>query len=389
MPVYAIAVMAVGALIVSFQIYFPIPLLPLLAEQYDVTLSAAGWISGAFGFSYALGFLIFGPLSDSFGRKRMMVWGMPALVAATAALWQVTSFEGVIALRIVQGFAAATFAPTAIVYIAATVPEKLRPTALAVVGGSFLLSALLGQIFGSALGGSGDLSTIFALGALAYIAFGILLVLLPAEPRAPGGITPAQVYRALPGLLRNPLLVRGFIIGFTILGSFVGYYAAISIHLGDVVRNAGFDMIEVRYFGLPGLAFTFFSGPIIRRWTAARVARTGFIIAATGLIISGATSTLAIVLAGNVIFVAGIALCVPAMISYITALSPANNGLIIAVYSFNMFIGASLGPQLVVGLQSLGFFVTCLVFAAILLAMGAVIRAAPARNDSIESAAAD
>jgi cyanate permease len=142
-------------------------------------------------------------------------------------------------------------------------------------------------------------------------------------------------------------------------------------------------MIEVRYFGLPGLAFTFFSGPIIRRWTAARVARTGFIIAAIGLIISGATLTLAVVLAGSVIFVAGIALCVPAMISFITSLSPANNGLIIAVYSFNMFIGASLGPQLVVGLRSLGFFVTCLVFAAVLVSMSAVIRAAPAKGNSV------
>ena len=379
--------MAVGALIVSFQIYYPIPLLPLLAAHYDVSLSAAGWISGAFGLSYALGFLIFGPLAGSFGRRRMMIWGMAALVAATAALWRVNGFEGVIALRIVQGLTAATFSPVAVVYIAETVPEKLRPTALAVVGGSFLLSALLGQIFGSAFGGSGDLTVIFALSALAYVAFGILLVLLPAEPRAPGGITPAQVYRALPGLLRNPFLARAFVIGFTILGTFVGYYAAISIHLGDLVRNAGFGMIEVRYFGLPGLILTFFAGPIIRRWTAARVARAGFIIAATGLVISGAAPTLAIVLAGNVIFVAGIALCVPAMIFYITALSPANNGLIIAVYSFNMFIGASLGPQLVVAMRSLGFFAVCLVFAAILLAMGAVIRAAPAPSDGLGSAA--
>ena len=112
-PVYAIALMAVGALIVSFQIYYPIPLLPLLADHYDVSLSAAGWISGAFGLSYALGFLIFGPLSGSFGRRRMMIWGMAALVAATAALWRVNGFEGVIALRIVQGLAAATFSPNA------------------------------------------------------------------------------------------------------------------------------------------------------------------------------------------------------------------------------------------------------------------------------------
>lgn len=379
--------MAAGALIVSFQIYFPVPLIPHLADHYGVSLSAAGWISGAFGLSYAVGFMIFGPLSDSFGRKRMMVWGMVPLIVATAALWQVTSFEGVIALRIVQGLAAATFAPTAVVYIADSVPQNLRPTALAAIGGSFLSSALLGQIFGSAFGGSGDLANIFGVSAAAYVVFGILLVLLPTEPRARGPITPTQVYRALPGLLRHASLSRGFVIGLTILFSFVGYYAAVSIHLGEVVRSAGFEMIEVRYFGLPGMALTFFAGPIIRRWTAARVARTGFIIAALGLVISGATSTLAIVLAGSVIFVVGIALCVPAMISFITALSPANNGLIIAIYSFNMFIGASLGPQLVVGLQSLGFFVTCVVFAAVLLAMGAVIHAASERGDNVERTA--
>ena len=133
-PAYAIAAMAVGALIVSFQIYFPVPLIPLLVEHYGISLSAAGWISGAFGLSYALGFLIFGPLSDSFGRRSMMVWGMAALVITTAALWQIESFENVIALRVVQGLAASTYTPTAIAYVAETVPEKLRPTGLAIVG---------------------------------------------------------------------------------------------------------------------------------------------------------------------------------------------------------------------------------------------------------------
>ena len=64
-----------------------------------------------------------------------------------------------------------------------------------------------------------------------------------------------------------------------------------------------------------------------------------------------------------------------------------DNGLIIAVYSFNMFIGASLGPQLVVGLRSFGFFVTCLVFASVMIAMGAIMRAAPARSGGIGSTA--
>ena len=221
----------------------------------------------------------------------MMVWGIAPLVITTAALWQAGSFESIIVLRIVQGFAAATFTPTAIAYVAETIPEKLRPTALAIVGGSFLMSTLLGQIFGSAFGGSGDLTTIFVLSTAVYAILGIALILLPAEPRKLGSIAPAQVYRALPHLLRHPFLARGFVIGLTILFSFVGYYAAISIHLGDVVRDAGFDMIEIRYFGLPGLALTFFAGIIIRRFTAARVARTGFIIAALGLVISGATST--------------------------------------------------------------------------------------------------
>ena len=386
-PAYAIAAMAAGALFVSVQIYLPVPLIPVLADHYAISLSAAGWVSGAFGLSYAAGFLVFGPLSDSFGRRRMMVSGMAALVITSAALSQVTSFESVIALRIAQGFAAATFAPAALVYIAETLPARLRPTGLAIVGGSFLLSAILGQIFGSAFGGSGDLTTIFVLSTAGYAILGVVFVLLPAEPRARGRISPAQVYRALPQVLRHPFLARGFVIALTILFCFVGYYTAISIHLGDVVRDAGFDMIEIRYFGLPGIALTFFAGIIIRRWTAARVARTGFIIAATGLVISGATSTLTIVLLGSVIFVVGIALCVPSLIAYITVLSPANNGLIITVYSFNMFLGASLGPQLVAGMRSLGFFAVCLVFAAVMLAMGALIRAAPTQVDGIESAA--
>ena len=51
-------------LLLALGLRFAVPLIPQLALHYGVSLSAAGWISGAFGLSYAVGFMIFGPLTE-------------------------------------------------------------------------------------------------------------------------------------------------------------------------------------------------------------------------------------------------------------------------------------------------------------------------------------
>ena len=66
-----------AALLVLTQLYAAIPLVASVAVQLGGNMTFA--LSTVFGLCYALGFLVWGPLADLHGNKRVMVVGLVAL----------------------------------------------------------------------------------------------------------------------------------------------------------------------------------------------------------------------------------------------------------------------------------------------------------------------
>ncbi|MBO1005022.1 MFS transporter [Pseudogracilibacillus auburnensis] len=65
------------------------------------------WAGSPFSLSYAVSSLFSGPLSDRFGRKQAMFTGLLMLTISTFAVPIFNNSSWVIALRTIQGFAAA------------------------------------------------------------------------------------------------------------------------------------------------------------------------------------------------------------------------------------------------------------------------------------------
>ena len=75
-PVMApLALLVACALLVLMQLYVAIPLTPVVGTALGSGRAAAA-LGTAYSLSYALGLLIFGPLSDQYGRKVILVPGM-------------------------------------------------------------------------------------------------------------------------------------------------------------------------------------------------------------------------------------------------------------------------------------------------------------------------
>jgi len=72
-PILAMMILALSALLVVSQLYIPIPLIGLFSQTFQVTPATAVWIGSGFGFAYAAGFLVFGPLSDHLGRRNLLI----------------------------------------------------------------------------------------------------------------------------------------------------------------------------------------------------------------------------------------------------------------------------------------------------------------------------
>jgi YNFM family putative membrane transporter len=65
-----LVLLAVCGLLVPAQLYLAIPLATPVQVSFAASESAAAWTGSAFSLAYAIGFLVFGPLSDRIGRRR-------------------------------------------------------------------------------------------------------------------------------------------------------------------------------------------------------------------------------------------------------------------------------------------------------------------------------
>lgn len=89
----------------SLDLY--LPGLPQLADDLGASASAAQLTLTACLLGLAVGQLLSGPWSDAVGRRRPLVIGVGAYIAASLACAFATSIEALVALRFVQGLAGA------------------------------------------------------------------------------------------------------------------------------------------------------------------------------------------------------------------------------------------------------------------------------------------
>lgn len=116
-----------------------LPCLPALASDLNVPESAVQQTVTAFLFGFAVGMLFYGPMSDRYGRKRVLLQGIAVFTVASALCAMAESQSALIIWRIVQalGGGAAAALSRAIVKDVVDEPEAARMLA-PLLGGALL-----------------------------------------------------------------------------------------------------------------------------------------------------------------------------------------------------------------------------------------------------------
>ena len=379
-PVVApLTVLISCALLVLMQFYVAIPLVPVLAEAFGRGQPAAAAALGTtYGLAYALGFLIFGPLSDRYGRKQILVPGMAVLAIATAGLAVAPSLPIVAVLRFVQGLVAASFAAAGLAYIGEALPRRWRATGIGAISTAFLSAGILGQVYAQGVALRIGWRWVFGLAAPAFAiaAIAIAVVLLDIRHGQPESL--GHRYRELGRLAIRRDLALPNAASFWVLLSFVAMYAA----LAPILRNQfGLDdagVLLVRLAGLPAILLAPLAGWLVGRQGAPRVAVVGYLLAAVGLAAEAmSVGVLGALVIASVVFVLGVAAIVPAVIALIGARGRSSRAGALAVNGVAVFAGASCGP--LVAQLPIGFPGLMLALAAMLV-VGAVLVAISSRS---------
>jgi MFS transporter, YNFM family, putative membrane transport protein len=373
-PVVApLAVLVSCALLVLMQLYLAIPLAPVIGEALgDGGAAAAAALGTAYALAYGVGFLVFGPVSDRYGRKPVLVPGMAALAIATAGLSAASSLPMVGLLRSVQGLLAASFAAVALAYVGEALPPRWRSTGIGAISTAFLVAGILGQVYAQAVAQALGWRWVFGLAAPAFAIAAIAVATVLREPARSG--PPAslgQKYRELAALAVRREFALPYAACVPVLLSFVAMYAALGPLLQTQYGLDDSEVLLVRLAALPAMLLAPLAGWLVGRHGPTRIAVAGFLLAAAGLAAQAmSVAALSALVVASVVFVAGIAMIVPAVIALVGGRGGSARAGALGLTGLAVFAGASCG-QLAAELP-LGF--TGLMFAlAALLIIGGVL----------------
>ncbi len=173
---------------------------PVLIEDWDIAAGAFGPIFGAGLFGLMVGQLIFGPLSDRYGRRPIILFctlwfGSLTLATAFASSWNV-----LLALRFFTGIGLGGAMPNIIALTSEFSPAKHRATLVTVMFAGFPLGAAIGGLISSQMIPALGWQSVFYLGGSVPLLLLILLFfLLPesAQQLARSGADPSRIRKLL------------------------------------------------------------------------------------------------------------------------------------------------------------------------------------------------
>ena len=201
------------------------------------------WVSTAYLLTSTVPIPIYGKLSDLFGRKPIMLFGIVVFLAGSALCGAAQTMNQLIAFRAFQGLGAAALQPIAIAIIGDLFPPRERGKWQGVSGSTYALAAIIGPLAGGWITDNASWRWVFYINVpVGIIALLVLIFLMPTLRSKVGQVTIDYVGAALLILGTVPLLL-----GFTLAGN---QYAWLSPQILGLFGGAVIVLIALVFYAM-------------------------------------------------------------------------------------------------------------------------------------------
>ena len=322
------------------------PLLTLIARDFAIPVTTAALLSSAYAFPNALSQPVLGPVGDFYGKTRVMKTCLWLLAFCITGCILATSFEMLIAFRLLGGVAAGGVMPDAMAILGDKYPPHQRQLAI----GRFLTAGLTGIIFGASL--AGIMAVSFGWRSFLYLAAGVAFAaaigatLLLSETAKPAGRM--RLSDAIAGyrqIFANPKswLCFGtvFLEAIALYGCtpFIGELIEAN-HLGTA-REAGFVLAGI---GIGGIIYSLSLPITLRLLRRTHMMALGGSLAGAGLlgmalILPWPLMTLCFTVTGF-----GFMMLHNSVQAEVAELAPAARASAFSMHSCSFFLGQAIGP---------------------------------------------
>lgn len=272
--------LALGTFAIGTEGFMIAPLLPTIAADLGMSLSATAMLVVAFTLVLGLSSPVLTVLTAGLRRRDVLVLAMAAFTAGNLIAAFASGFGMLLLARILMALMAGLYTPNASALAGVIVPAERRGKALAVVSGGMTIAIALGLPLGSLIGHAfGWRATFLMVAAMGAVA--VLGVLAGVDRRAGSAVAVPGIRERLAVARTGAVLRLLAVTLFWSIGAYTAYpYIApyLAAVLGFADRGIG---ATVSLWGLFAALGVFSGGALSDRFGPARVA--AFSLVALGL----------------------------------------------------------------------------------------------------------
>jgi YNFM family putative membrane transporter len=351
-PTRSIMALSAAAFMSSATIRVGDPLIPQIANDFEVGVGAAAIVTTAFALAYGLCQVIHGPLGDRFGKIRMITLATALSAFGTGAVALADDLAALGTLRFVAGITSSAIIPLSMAFIGDAVPYEQRQATLA----RFLFGQILGSVFGQIAGGVlGEFlhwRAIFLVLAALYVVAALVIWHefrggAGVDRRDPVDLSPVALLRRYAGLLSRGRVRMVLAVVFVEAVLFYGGFSFFGAYLHEV---HGLDYARIglllAFFGVGGLVYALAARrliPVLGERGFAVAGGVMLLVAFMLATVAGPGLGFAVVatLSGLGFYVLHTTLQTNA-----TQMAPEARGSAVAIFASCLFLGTSVGVTL-------------------------------------------
>ncbi|MHB1325684.1 MAG: MFS transporter [Thermoleophilia bacterium] len=344
-----VMILGLAGFIVMADNWVVSPILPAIAESFDVDPARAGILIAAYMLPFGLFQLVFGPLADRFGKLRVIMSTMVFFSLATALCGLGMGLTDLSIYRALTGLFAAATMPVSLALIGDVVPLENRQTAI----GTFMGIAFLGQALSMAIGGTIAFFVSWrgVFFAYALIAAAITALLVATSRQLSGQLSrnpDAKVLAPYAKLLGHFPSLRAYLVvffeGIFILGSFS--------YLGAHISNAyNFGYLAIGLimtaFGIGAILAGRMGAKIANRMGRRQLIALGLLLAAAAdFFVAGFSANIALTIIGVFLLGLGFMFAHSTLLTLATEFAQKSRGIAMSLVAFSFMIGGAVGTSI-------------------------------------------
>lgn len=237
LALYALAAGAFGIGVTEFVI---MGLLLDVSADLGVSISAAGMLISGYALGVVVGAPLLGAIAGRWSRKTLLMGLMVVFTIGNLACALAPDYWTLMAARVLTAFAHASFFGVGSVVATNLVAPDKKASAIALMFTGLTVANILGVPFGTWLGQAyGWRSTFLAVTLIGVVAFAIIALLVPRDPKTSNADVGSQSVLSVLG--RRPVLL-GLL---TTVLSWVGVFAGFTYIAPILTRVTGFSEAAV------------------------------------------------------------------------------------------------------------------------------------------------